>query len=151
MLFVHTLDKVLSGEKRQTRRLVKPGQGLYAGAMDMVLDAKGRHLYYVGQTLAIQPGRGKAAVARLRITDIRREDVRDISDEDAIAEGFKSYREFLALWVRMHDPRWWMPKKNNDANLAYSYHRHMMGFTFLKERPADRYQAWALTFCLVTP
>lgn len=165
MLFIHTWEKVLSGEKTQTRRVVKPLHCAWANSYDEhddpieithvanVIDDPGSYktveLYRIGKTYAVCPGRGKTQVARIRITDIRREDVRNISDSDALAEGFKSYREFLALWVRMHDKNWWMPKMNNDANLAYSYHKHMMGFLYLTERPAEHYQAWALTFELV--
>lgn len=43
--------------------------------------------YRLGRTYAVQPGRGKKAVGRIRITKIRRERLQEISDEDCKAEG----------------------------------------------------------------
>lgn len=86
MIFQHTLNKVLSGEKWQTRRLAKPNSQPYT----------------VGNLYAVQPARGKPAVARIRITGIRLERVTSITIEDAIAEGFESCEEFLNAWVEIH-------------------------------------------------
>jgi hypothetical protein len=54
------------------------------------------------QEHAIQPGRGKSGIGRIRITAIRREDVRKISDTDIKAEGFTDRTDFLRLWEQMH-------------------------------------------------
>ncbi|MFA4974630.1 MAG: ASCH domain-containing protein [bacterium] len=68
MIFQHTWQQVLDGTKTQTRRLrAQPP--------------------YVGRTYAVQPGRGKPAVGRIRITAIRQQRVQDITAEDALAEG----------------------------------------------------------------
>jgi len=45
--------------------------------------------FFADKTYAIQPGRGKKAVGRFRITKIRRERVQDISPEDCWAEGIQ--------------------------------------------------------------
>ena len=44
--------------------------------------------FFADKTYAVQPGRGKKAVGRIRITEIRRERVQDISEEDAQREGW---------------------------------------------------------------
>lgn len=119
MIFFHTADKVLSGEKTQTRRL----KGNYA----------------VGKTYSVQPGRGKKAVARIRITLIRREDVRWICYNDVLAEGFESSREFLALWVKLHDRTFREDPQLSDPAF-------LMG---LLDRPEELYLAWVLHFELV--
>jgi hypothetical protein len=47
----------------------------------------GRMHWAKGNTYAIQPGRGKKAVGRIKITSIACERVCDITDEDALMEG----------------------------------------------------------------
>lgn len=165
MIFQHA-DKVLSGEKTQTRRIVKPGDiglirqvegyeikdggdHIYQSlpvdvantATITAVNRNGRRLWYVGQSVAVQPGRGQKSVGRIEITGIRREDVRSISYEDAIAEGFKSRDEFIALWIAMHDKQ---------LNINWPI---LTDATFkrslLQGRPAERYQAWVLEFKLV--
>lgn len=101
MIFAHTLDKILCGEKRQTRRLVKPGEQLITSVDKVAVVAK-RTVYEVGKTYAVQPNRGKKAVARILLTGLQREKVRDISSADAIAEGFLSRDEFLKTWRSIH-------------------------------------------------
>lgn len=86
-------EKVLSGQKTMTRRLVKSGEWLTArpkmggGQVKVVYDVNRKTKWEVGQTYAIQPGRGVASVGRFTLLDIRRERVQDISEADAIAEG----------------------------------------------------------------
>lgn len=140
MIFQHTIDKVLSGEKTQTRRIVKPTHTdiiKWSMAIDkfemssesgklMVklpeniasqqpivrIESNDRSLYEVGKTYAIQPGRGMKAVGRIEIVSIRREDVRCISLADVKAEGFDTVDDFLATWVLMHDKRMLLQKDN---------------------------------------
>ena len=177
MIFQHTIDKVMSGEKWQTRRLVMQRltedygyKQLYYGGDNLVTDGevwrspeklgqrrKGFCLYKVGKTYPIQPGRGKKAVGRIELVNIRREDVRRISRTDAQAEGFASVNEFLELWVKMHD---------KDAELKrydvlgqyhlkkdYNYYAVITGDQLplaLLARPAYFYDAWVLEFKLVS-
>lgn len=162
MIFQHTWQKVLTGEKVQTRRLVKPRQifeertefGLPPAVFTVsnASDPRPKVLYEVGKTYAVQPGRGKAAVARIRILSIRREDVREISDEDVRAEGFSSAARFFDTWVCMHDKKlaqeighWFVARRvavdsESAANIYYWQ---------MRERPTERYDAWVLTFELV--
>lgn len=102
MIFAHTLDKVLSGEKSQTRRIAKLSEELYKGEEIYVCITGKRRIYQVGKSYAAQPNRGQKAVARVEITNIRREQIIDITEEDAWAEGFASRQDFFAVWKIIH-------------------------------------------------
>lgn len=172
MLFIHTIDKVLSGEKVQTRRIVKPGDEdtifpmptdrmfsqrgiLYAAypaheAREIsTVFRNGRRLWNVGQEIAVQPGRGKKSVARILITGLRCEDVREISVEDAKAEGWELGLDavtkypalwYLRLWTQMHDDL---------AHVKLGMKPFETWRDYLATRPAERYQAWVIEFKLV--
>ncbi len=100
MIFAHTLDQVIQGQKWQTRRLVKASDCLVEGVA--IQRGTNRILYAVGKTYAVQPNRGKKAVARILLTGLRRERVADITESDARAEGFLSREEFLSTWCAIH-------------------------------------------------
>lgn len=144
MIFQHTWQKVLDGTKTQTRRLRKPGQYWATNSDDTYIHTAVLRdkftdnraiVYAVGKTYAVQPGRGKCAVARIKLLEIRRVDVRKMTSADVIAEGFSSQDEFIRTWAAMHD------KSLDQTNLYF----------YLNNRPLARYDAWALTFELVTP
>lgn len=103
--------------------------------------------WQVGRTYAVQPARAKNAIARIRITDIRREDVRLISEADAQAEGFKTATEFFLTWCKMHDKRLLLPIIPNYDTGSIVWHGAR---NELMSRPAKHYAAWVLTFELVT-
>lgn len=84
----HT-EEILAGRKTQTRRVCKPGEWRATPAPDGVAMFSGRIKWEVGKTYAVQPGRGKTAVARIRITDIRQERLQDIDWHDLEAEGYE--------------------------------------------------------------
>ena len=65
---------------------------------------------------------------RIRILTIRRQDVREISEADARAEGYEYRSAFLRAWCQMHC------KKALTTEGT------------LQSRPAKFFQAWALTF-----
>lgn len=158
MIFQHTWQQVIDGSKTQTRRIVKPDDVAlnywlnpiqdYWRESDKTIGAVQRNsrvLWNIAkQSYAVQPARGKKQIARIRITDIWREDVRRISLEDAIAEGYPmqlpedAYNGFFDTWVQMHDKAFWR-----------KYARHNDFYYMMDERPAQYYQAWALTFELV--
>jgi uncharacterized protein YhfF len=112
MLFKpHLIEKILMGEKTQTRRIRKPGERLVKTAMIdelAVFDQNERLKWRTGGIYAICPGRGKPGLARIRVLDIRKEGVMEISEEDARAEGVEPlhlptgealYKPvFAALW-----------------------------------------------------
>lgn len=163
MIFQHTWQSVIENRKTQTARLVKDGQFFEpedsyeedgaivhqpAGVWRWV---NGKDtavgVWVVGRTYAVQPGRGKSAVARIRILSITRRDVRDYTAEDATREGFDNRVAFMVTYMSMND-KVAMPKFRD-------YDFPSDGFTtamsFLRSRPAERYDAWVLTFALVTP
>ena len=94
-----------------------------------------RVVYAVGKTYAIQSGRGQKAIGRTPpLASIRRQDVRTMTLDDAVRRGFASVENNLLFWTQMHDPT---------AN-AICWRDE--SFACLRHRPADRYDAWVLTF-----
>jgi hypothetical protein len=95
MLFKPDLaEKVLTKEKTQTRRVQLPGDVAIRDDDGQIiavtrLDKIGRRriLYRVGKSYAICPGRGKKARGYATLGQIRDEQVKDISERDAIEEG----------------------------------------------------------------
>jgi hypothetical protein len=84
MIFQHAWQQALDGTKTQTRRTRPP-------------------CCTVGQPVAVQPGRGKHAVGRIRVTAIRYcERAGDISEEDARAEGFADAAAFREIYERIN-------------------------------------------------
>lgn len=85
MIFKQVLvDQILAGNKTMTRRPVKPRSQSFGGVTVRARTCA----YQVGKTYAVQPGRGKKQVARIRVLAVRRERWIDISVGDARAEGF---------------------------------------------------------------
>ena len=84
-----------SGQKTQTRRLVKEGDKLVSEAWgvahpDAVVTTSGHVRWMVDHTYAVQPGRGKKSVGRVLVTSIRRQRLDQMTMYDAIAEGADS-------------------------------------------------------------
>ena len=195
------IDKILAGQKTQTRRPVKPLRDIpnrwhINGEDDQTINevltiteprdgsyGTYRSKWAVGSDYAIVPGRGKHSIyarqrmdglwewqstqpggnggaqwlpRRIRVTRIRQEDVRDISHEDALAEGFSDKYGFLDVWTRFYDGaavhyvddhvvfRWYANRRDKwVGGTAKDYE------AFLRQRPDNHYQAWALDFTLV--
>ncbi|MEO8395741.1 MAG: hypothetical protein ABI700_22290, partial [Chloroflexota bacterium] len=92
MIFQYTLDLLLNGRKTQTCRIAKPSETAVrasSGAIEAVT-LKGRDKYRVGKTYAVQPSRNESAVARIRLIDLERKNVADITLKEAQAEGYTS-------------------------------------------------------------
>jgi hypothetical protein len=81
-------EKVLDGEKTETRRIVKEDE----------TDCR----YVPGRDYAVQPGRRRRAIGRIAITDVRKEKLGEITHEGAVREGFPTVRAFLDYWRRLH-------------------------------------------------
>lgn len=82
------VEKILAGEKTETRRLVKPGQ----------IECR----YVPGKDYALQPGRRRKAVGRIAITNVHKAKLGEITQEGALREGFPTVRAFLDYWRRLH-------------------------------------------------
>lgn len=123
MIFAATHRQVLRGEKRQDRRPMvpyptelpprpAPGVGHHPAPAQwprkvVAFDQAWRALnYQAGDVRAVQPGRGKPAVAHITIQHVRCERLGEITDGDAVAEGFKNRAAFVYAWVGLHDKAW---------------------------------------------
>lgn len=122
MQFAHTWQQILNGQKTQTRRIVGSHDmewGSIGSSRISMVDG-GKHYrtkWQVGKTYAVQPGRGKAAVGRIRITAIRRERLQDITLEDVKAEGIGQYTFARGvLSDNPPDPRWKFIKLWNEVH-----------------------------------
>ena len=104
MIFQHTLTNILLENKTQTRRLIKPDETVVRGSYNKIsaIIKNGRTKWEVGNTYAVQPGRGKSEVARILITKINSEHILRISTTSAINEGFCSRQDFLQAWRKIH-------------------------------------------------
>ena len=187
MLFKPELAaKIVTGEKTQTRRPVRPGDELYEVEFVNVLGVthNGRRKWEECSDYAVQYGRGKPTrwyrpatghllsyedyVAlsghvpvgfpdpdlrergflplRIQIMAIYREDVRKISHEDAIAEGFNrpdAKYAFLQTWCSFYSP-----SVLEQLRLAFVDMPAEYCPDFLWERPAHHFDAWVLEFRL---
>lgn len=112
MIFARTIANVLNGKKSQTRRLCYPSDSLgyvtikgqkRLAVFDNTYKDRPRTRWIVGNTYAVQPERCHSARGRIRITGLRREEnPLEISEADAIAEGFESAEAFRAAWKSLH-------------------------------------------------
>lgn len=81
---------VIEGRKTETRRQMseKPLSPWYEGGCRLK----------VGELYAVCPGRGKHAVAKVKVLRVKEELLGGVTDLDARAEGFDSRRLFIAAW-----------------------------------------------------
>jgi hypothetical protein len=170
------LPKVLDQSKWQTRRPEQDGDrydALNSRVVRTSRNGRAMTLWQVGKKYAIQPGRAKKGLGHFEVVNIRSEDVRHISHDDAMAEGFASRLDFLAVWIGFYDKRvklekvdqgYWhltittpdVVKKIKGGTLRTSgvqvevTDHPVIILNLIKEhRPDKLYQAWALTFRLV--
>lgn len=91
------VEKILGGEKTVTRRPVK---------FDAVTSAWLPCRYEVGKDYAVQPGRGKKAVGRIRVLSVvrRRIELFTLSSRvrEAQREGFKDWWAFKRYWTALY-------------------------------------------------
>lgn len=112
MIFAHTIANVLNGKKSQTRRLCYPSDTLgyvtikgqkRLAVFDNTYKDRPRTRWIIGHTYAVQPERCHFAQGRIKITGLlREENPLEISEADAIAEGFESAEAFREAWKSLH-------------------------------------------------
>lgn len=159
MIFQHTIDSVLSGEKTQTSRIWKDSWAISfvsseSGDIRAIYSCHDKQpfkrlRYEVGQVLSVQPARGQKGVAKIRILELAKRDVRSFTFAEIEKEGFEHAQDFIQLWAQMHDKAYYttMPVKTFDGNSYDSvYEKWLRGFS---ERPAEFYQALVIGFELV--
>jgi len=159
-------QQVLDGTKTQTRRVVKysewaenshgyevPHPIFGLDQIDTVYTAGGRGKWQVGRTYAVQPGRGKKAVGRIRMMKIRRERLQEITQEDALAEGIghrsyptekpPAYPQAWGYYV-LGDTDWNKIEGHTYAEVCYSV---LWDSTYKKPyRWEDNPECWVLDF-----
>ena len=164
----YLVDKIILGEKTETRRPIKLLERLVMrDGLKTVLTASGRIKMQVGRDYAITYGRGKPCrwwhpercellayeifqdseddwldvdgYGKLHITctDISVEDVRYISPEDSVAEGFEDQIGFWKVWCGFYDKPAFKHVEFETVDKMSQY---------LMTRPDDLYQAFAYTF-----
>jgi hypothetical protein len=77
------LDLVLSGVKTQTRRLH-------------------RRVLREGRIYALKRNWIESTGKYIKITRVARQRLRDVSEEEAVKEGFSSIEEFQKVWIRIN-------------------------------------------------
>ncbi len=93
-------EKVLDGSKTVTRRPVRydwPGDQMQLRPCP----------YKVGKTYAVQPGRGKKALGRIRVTDAICIFLSEIDEAEARREGFENLHAFIEKWLSLYGA--WCP------------------------------------------
>ena len=167
------LPKIAADVKTQTRRPVRDNafEVVEDGQIRKVmLGAQMRVKWEVGRDYGCQPGRGmhtvkwwpstkavairefypaasliNAVPLRIRITRIRKEDAREISGADVLAEGFTSVWEFLRTWIEFYDDYAVRSIENADG-VRVTPGAAVEKIGFLKTRPDYLYQCWVLDF-----
>lgn len=111
MIFKDTFNQVLSGNKTVTRRIVKYGEFLNGPA---VQNNRYAIKWHVGREYAVQPGRMKKGLGKIKVTAIRKERLGDITGSDAARElGWDLTKQdelnehtalaaFQELWDKIH-------------------------------------------------
>ena len=160
------IDKIFKEEKTQTRRPMKPGDfAIIDGAPGDLLrvpvyelgaskihivERSSRLHWQVGRTYSICPGRGKKAVGRYKLLEIKVDkdsDVRNICHQDALAEGFDCVVGFLEVWTSFYDPD--MQGYDLTFGIEDTAECFMANESFwidLTNRPDELYKGWALRF-----
>ncbi len=173
MIFQHTHDWIFTTSpatgqpKTHTRRIVKRGQKLVQhideNGLDLpvVISAAGVRLHYGGQEVAAQPGRTMKGDGKIRILDIQQQDVRNITNNDARAEGFYHSLDFLITWCGMHDIGLTFPSgpptqcsqpslnfiNEQPSGASYPFLNWSQWVDdFLMQRPDSHYRAFAYRF-----
>lgn len=108
------IHEIVSGQKTQTRRVVKPGEEARYfpwGEIEWVGSSNGKAKWRLWNDYAVVPKRGARTYIheghplRIVITGIRQERLHDITEEDAQAEGVRDCAEYKRLWRSINKTR----------------------------------------------
>lgn len=115
MIFSETADLVMSGDKTQTRRPLKPFDELRTTdeGISYIYNTQMRRVRFcVDKIYAVQPGRSKHGIGYICIKRIRVEKLLSISARDCAAEGIMAdvngpphmafILGFMATWKRLY-------------------------------------------------
>jgi hypothetical protein len=95
MLFTAALlEKIQDGKKTQTRRIVQ--------------SRRGAKVYQIGERVRIAAGY-RGASAQIIIRNRRRQKIGEITEEDAVKEGFADVEEFKQTWLKLFG--YWDPNQ----------------------------------------
>jgi len=103
-----------------------------------------RCLYARDRLYPLSTGYGEPVLGHVKLICIYRQDVRDITGEDAKAEGYRDKYDFLTTWVQEHDAE--MTSDMWQASHMPEAVNHCP--VFLGGRPYELYSAWVLVFKL---
>lgn len=141
-------ELIPKGLKDQTRRLVQPGDVSLTDRQGNVTDVyrHGRLIYRVGNTYAIQPGRGKKSIGRILITAIRRERLQEISHDDIGREGIQD------IWPVLMNTAYLITGARNENELRRTLFRDAFAALWdsINKKKGTRWEdnpdVWVLTF-----
>lgn len=105
--------------------------------------------YEAGRSYAVQPGRTKAADARIVVTSVECQRVGAITFDAARAEGFRTTSEFKAYWTRLYEPELLAGADQRVDGIHCVPLEEEMLVECFEARHADTL-AWAITFELDT-
>ena len=101
----HSADLVVLRIKTQTWRLLTEADELIRQDGEVVeVTRNGRRRFRVGQTYAVQPGRGKRSIGRIRLLWIIHRKPFDLRMDDLLAEGFTNGHAFYEAIENYYGP-----------------------------------------------
>lgn len=106
MLFKPELAQAILGGRKTVIRRLRKGETVDGRWVDEPCR------YKKGKDYAVQPGRGKKAIGRIRVVSVIAEALHQLDDEEIRLEGFDSRRDFEEAWKRITgqssylDPVW---------------------------------------------
>lgn len=87
---------------------------------------------------------------QVEILSLRKVDVRDMTDADAIGAGFADAYSYLKWWTKTYDRQVWREEQTRDFRVVTDYDvtTHVAGWRdWMKQaRPAAKYTAWRIEF-----
>ena len=103
MIFQHTHEQVMSGQKTRTMRLVNKGDVQVCGQIIANFGTdQARIRFMENKTYSVQPGRGQKSIGSIRVTEINSVSPNQLTISEIFEEGFQTRAEFYRAWKKMH-------------------------------------------------